>query len=247
MDTGHSAAGFSVKHLLVSTVRGTLGPVKGTIEYDGKSLDSLKADITIDVTGVNTGTEGRDKDLKSPNFFDVAQFPTATFKSKRAVADGAGKFKLIGDLTMHGVTKEVTLNVEGPVARPEAGQRVAEDRRVRDDDDQPQGFRHAVEPDGRGRTRRQRRRAGHDRPGTEQRGRPRRPSSNHAYPRGFAPSDSPTRALGRRFAGSLRSARLARRRSLGRLRRAVYEIPSSHALGAASPLENDSLGKGLAL
>ncbi len=116
VDTGHSAAGFSVKHLLVSTVRGTLGPIKGTIDYDGKSLDSLKVDVTIDVTGINTGTEGRDKDLKSPNFFDVAQFPTATFKSKRAVADGAGKFKLTGDLTMHGVTKELTLNVEGPSA-----------------------------------------------------------------------------------------------------------------------------------
>jgi polyisoprenoid-binding protein YceI len=114
VDTAHSAAGFSVKHLLVSTVRGTLGPVKGTVEYDGKSLDTVKADITIDVNGVNTGTEGRDKDLKSPNFFDVAQFPTATFKSRRVVADGAGKFKLIGDLTIHGVTKEVTLNVEGP-------------------------------------------------------------------------------------------------------------------------------------
>jgi polyisoprenoid-binding protein YceI len=116
IDTAHSAAGFSVKHLLVSTVRGTLGPIKGTIDYDGKSLDSLKVDVTIDVTGINTGTEGRDKDLKSPNFFDVAQFPTATFKSKRAVADGAGKFKLTGDLTMHGVTKELTLNVEGPSA-----------------------------------------------------------------------------------------------------------------------------------
>jgi polyisoprenoid-binding protein YceI len=114
VDTGHSAAGFSVKHLLVSTVRGTLGPVKGTVEYDGKSIESVKADITIDVNGVDTQNEGRDKDLRSPNFFDVAQFPTATFKSKRVEAAGAGKFKLIGDLTIHGVTKEVTLNVEGP-------------------------------------------------------------------------------------------------------------------------------------
>jgi polyisoprenoid-binding protein YceI len=122
VDTNHSAAGFSVKHLLVSTVRGTLGPIKGTIDYDGKSLDSLKADITIEISGVNTGTEGRDKDLKSPNFFDIAQFPTATFKSRRAVADGAGKFKLIGDLTMHGVTKEVTLTVEGPSAPLKQGQ-----------------------------------------------------------------------------------------------------------------------------
>jgi polyisoprenoid-binding protein YceI len=64
--------------------------------------------------GVNTGNDGRDKDLKSTNFFDIAQFPTATFKSKRVEAAGPGKFKLIGDLTLHGVTKEVALNVEGP-------------------------------------------------------------------------------------------------------------------------------------
>ena len=114
VDTGHSSAGFSVKHLLVSTVRGTLGPIKGSVDYDGKSLDSIKADITIDVSGVNTNNENRDRDLKGADFFDVAKFPAVTFKSKRAAADGAGKFKLIGDLTMHGVTKEVTLDVEGP-------------------------------------------------------------------------------------------------------------------------------------
>ena len=114
VDTGHSSAGFSVKHLLVSTVRGTLGPIKGTVDYDGKSLDSIKADITIDVSGVNTNNENRDRDLKGADFFDAPKFPTVTFKSRRAVADGAGKFKLIGDLTMHGVTKEVTLDVEGP-------------------------------------------------------------------------------------------------------------------------------------
>src|SRR3954469_3734889 len=91
-DTYHSSAGFSVRHMMVSTVRGTLGPIKGTIEYDGKSLESIKADITIDVSGVNTGTDARDKDLKSPNFFDVAKFPTATFKSKRVEAAGQGTF-----------------------------------------------------------------------------------------------------------------------------------------------------------
>ena len=117
VDTAHSAAGFSVKHMMVSTVRGTLGPVKGTIEYDGKSVDSLKADITIDVTGINTSNENRDKDLKSGDgLFEVAKFPTATFKSKRATASGAGAFKLVGDLTLHGVTKEITLDVEGPSA-----------------------------------------------------------------------------------------------------------------------------------
>jgi len=116
VDTAHSNAGFSVKHMMVSTVRGTLGPIKGTIDYDGTSLASLKADISIDVSQINTGNSSRDGDLKSANFFDVAKYPTATFKSKRAEAAGQGRFKLIGDLTMHGVTKEVTLNVEGPSA-----------------------------------------------------------------------------------------------------------------------------------
>jgi polyisoprenoid-binding protein YceI len=127
VDTNHTAAGFSVKHMMVSTVRGILGPVKGTIDYDGKSIESLKADITIDVSGVNTGNEGRDKDLKSENFFEIAKYPTATFKSKRVESAGQGKFRLIGDLTIHGVTKEVALNVEGPspiLKQPNGAQRI---------------------------------------------------------------------------------------------------------------------------
>jgi polyisoprenoid-binding protein YceI len=127
VDTNHTAAGFSVKHMMVSTVRGILGPVKGTIDYDGKSIESLKADIAIDVSGVNTGNEGRDKDLKSENFFEIAKYPTATFKSKRVESAGQGKFRLIGDLTIHGVTKEVALNVEGPspiLKQPNGAQRI---------------------------------------------------------------------------------------------------------------------------
>jgi polyisoprenoid-binding protein YceI len=123
VDTAHSSAGFSVRHMMVSTVRGTLGPVKGTIEYDGKSVESLKADISIDVNGINTGNESRDKDLKGADgLFEVAKYPTVTFKSKRATPAGAGTFKLVGDLTIHGVTKEVTLDVEGPSAPIKQGQ-----------------------------------------------------------------------------------------------------------------------------
>jgi polyisoprenoid-binding protein YceI len=115
IDTNHSSAGFSVRHLMVSTVRGTLGPVKGTIEYDGKSAESVKVDVSIDVSGIDTGNESRDKDLKSADgLFEVAKYPTVTFKSKRATPSGPGAFKLVGDLTIHGVTKEVTLDVEGP-------------------------------------------------------------------------------------------------------------------------------------
>jgi polyisoprenoid-binding protein YceI len=123
VDPNHSSAGFSVRHMMVSTVRGTLGPVKGTIEYDGKSIDSIKADISIDASGINTNNESRDKDLKSgEGLFEIAKFPTVTFKSRRAVADGPGKFKLTGDLTIHGVTKEVTLDVDGPSAPIKQGQ-----------------------------------------------------------------------------------------------------------------------------
>ena len=116
VDTAHSSAAFKVKHMMVSTVPGTLGPIRGTIDYDGKSVESVKVDISIDVSAINTGNANRDSDLKSPNFFDVTKYPTATFKSKRVEAGGQGRFKLIGDLTMHGVTKEVTLDVEGPSA-----------------------------------------------------------------------------------------------------------------------------------
>ena len=114
IDNAHSAAHFSVRHLMVSTVRGTLGKVSGTIEYDGKSFQSIKADVTIDVAGVETGTQSRDNDLRSDNFFDVAKYPVITFKSKRVEPAGEGTFKMVGDLTIHGVTKEVTLAVEGP-------------------------------------------------------------------------------------------------------------------------------------
>ena len=126
IDSGHSTAGFSVKHLMVSTVRGTLGPIKGTIAYDGRSLESIKIDASIDMSAINTGNESRDRDLKGTEFFDVAKFPAATFKSTRVEPAGAGKFKLIGDLTMRGVTKEVTLTVEGPspVVKAQNGQKI---------------------------------------------------------------------------------------------------------------------------
>ena len=90
------------------------GAGTGTVDYDGKAVESIKADVTIDVAGIDTGVQGRDNDLRSNNFFDVATFPTITFKSKRAEPAGAEKFKLIGDLTIHGVTKEVALDVDGP-------------------------------------------------------------------------------------------------------------------------------------
>ena len=114
IDPPHSGAQFSVTHLMISTVRGEFGSMSGTVEYDGKSVASIKADVTIDATSITTRNEKRDGHLKSPDFFDVAKFPTITFKSKKVVSGTGGGFQLVGDLTMHGVTKEVTLDVTAP-------------------------------------------------------------------------------------------------------------------------------------
>jgi polyisoprenoid-binding protein YceI len=113
IDANHSAANFSVKHNVVTTVRGTLGAITGKIDYDGKDVKSVKADVSVDLTKINTQNERRDNHLRSPDFFDVANHPALTFKSKR-VEGAAPKFKLIGDLTIRGNSKEVALDVEGP-------------------------------------------------------------------------------------------------------------------------------------
>jgi polyisoprenoid-binding protein YceI len=114
IDRSHSQANFSVRHNVVSTVRGQLGAISGKIEYDGKDVKSITADVTIDVTAINTGNSGRDNDLRSDNFFNTAQYPNMTFKSKRIEPVSQGKFRMIGDLTIRDKTKEVVLEVEGP-------------------------------------------------------------------------------------------------------------------------------------
>jgi polyisoprenoid-binding protein YceI len=114
IDPSHSAANFSVRHLMVSTVRGTLGRVNGTVEYDGKDVRSIKADVTIDVNGIDTQNEKRDGHLRSPDFFDAANHTSVTFKSKRVEPGANGGFKLVGDLTIRGTTKEVVLDAEAP-------------------------------------------------------------------------------------------------------------------------------------
>jgi polyisoprenoid-binding protein YceI len=116
IDPAHTAAQFAVKHLMISTVRGEFKGVTGTVVWDDKDVTKSTVDVTIDAKTVNTGEEKRDQHLKSPDFFDVEKFPTLTFKSKKVETDGAGKLKITGDLTIHGVTKETVLEVEGPSA-----------------------------------------------------------------------------------------------------------------------------------
>jgi len=115
IDAGHSAAQFSVRHMVVSNVRGQFDGPTGNVSFDPANIPgTLRVEASLDARTINTRNADRDKDLRSPLFFDVDRFPRITFRSKRAEAAGVGRFKVIGDLTMHGVTKEVVLDVEGP-------------------------------------------------------------------------------------------------------------------------------------
>jgi polyisoprenoid-binding protein YceI len=116
IDPAHSAAQFAVKHLAISTVRGAFTSVKGTVQFDDKDITKSSVDVTIEVNSVDTRQPDRDKDLRSDHFFDAEHFPTITFKSKRVEQLSPGKLKITGDLTIHGITKEVVLDVDGPTA-----------------------------------------------------------------------------------------------------------------------------------
>jgi len=116
IDPMHSAAQFSVRHLGVSTVRGAFTKVTGSAKYDPTDPAKTSLDATIEATSVDTRVEMRDNDLRSANFLDVQKHPTITFHSKQTKAAGPGKLQITGDLTIHGVTKEVVLDIDGPSA-----------------------------------------------------------------------------------------------------------------------------------
>jgi polyisoprenoid-binding protein YceI len=114
IDPAHSSVNFQIRHLGVSNVHGAFSKVTGDVVWNEKDPSKSSVVATIDTTTVNTDNEKRDGHLKSPDFFDVATFPTMTFKST-SVKNVNGKLQLIGDLTLHGQTKSVTLDVDGPV------------------------------------------------------------------------------------------------------------------------------------
>jgi polyisoprenoid-binding protein YceI len=113
IDPAHSTAQFTVRHLAISNVTGNFTKVTGSVVLNEKDITQSQVSAGIDVSSVDTRVEARDKDLKSPHFFDVEKYPTIEFKSKRIVSAG-GKLQVIGDLTIHGTTREVTLDVDGP-------------------------------------------------------------------------------------------------------------------------------------
>lgn len=114
IDSKHSDAQFAIMHLMVSTVRGEFHGVNGTVVYDDKNVGNSSVNVTIDTNTVDTREPDRDKDLRSPRFFDAEKFPTMTFKSTKVEDAGAGKLKVTGDLTIRGTTKQVVLDVTTP-------------------------------------------------------------------------------------------------------------------------------------
>ncbi len=113
IDPAHSAASFSVRHMMVSTVRGHFGKISGTVNYDPDAPEKAQVAAEIDVASIDTRNEKRDAHLRSEDFFYADQYPTMVFRSKRVERTGGG-LRLIGDLTIRGVTREVAFDVEGP-------------------------------------------------------------------------------------------------------------------------------------
>lgn len=113
IDPNHSEADFAIKHMAISTVHGTFRGVSGTIKFDPANIAQASVEASIDISTVDTGVARRDTHLKSGDFFDVAKYPTMTFKSTSVKKAGDG-YDVYGDLTIHGVSKPVTLKLEGP-------------------------------------------------------------------------------------------------------------------------------------
>ena len=112
IDSAHSRVQFSVRHMMISTVRGRFNAFSGTVEFDEDNPTSSSVDVVIDVASIDTREQQRDDHLRSPDFFDAANFPDMTFKSKRIEQTGEKSGRMIGDLTIKDITKEVTLDVE---------------------------------------------------------------------------------------------------------------------------------------
>ena len=114
MDPDHSSFQFKIRHLTVSNVKGDFSKAKGVVTIDEKDLTQLKVEVTINAASVNTGHAKRDEHLRGPDFFDVTKYPTITFVSKKVMKADTNRLKVIGDLTLLGVTREISVDVEGP-------------------------------------------------------------------------------------------------------------------------------------
>ena len=116
IDPAHSSAQFTVRHMMITNVHGSFSGVTGTVVYDAENAALSSVNAVIDAKTLSTQDEKRDGHVKSAEFLDTEQFPTIIFASKRVEPVGSGEWKVTGDLTIHGVRREVALNVEGPTA-----------------------------------------------------------------------------------------------------------------------------------
>jgi polyisoprenoid-binding protein YceI len=116
IDPAHSSAQFSVKHMMIANVKGEFSKVSGRVNFDPENPEASSVEAAVDVSSISTREPDRDAHLKSADFFDVAKFSTMTFKSKRVVKNSDASLQLVGDLTIHGVTRETALTLEGPTA-----------------------------------------------------------------------------------------------------------------------------------
>lgn len=114
IDPDHSNVGFKVRHLMVSNVKGSFDKHSGVVDINDQDITRSKVEVTIDTASINTNVKKRDEHLRSADFFDVVKYPVMTFKSKKVAKSGKETLKVTGDLTLHGITREVILDVEGP-------------------------------------------------------------------------------------------------------------------------------------
>jgi polyisoprenoid-binding protein YceI len=112
IDVAHSSVGFSVRHMVVTKTHGKFNDFAGYIDFDGKNVEKGSVEITAQIASIDTDNKKRDDHLRSPDFFDAEKFPTMTFKSKKVIKSSGSEFKLVGDLTIKDVTKEVTFDCE---------------------------------------------------------------------------------------------------------------------------------------
>jgi len=113
IDSMHSSARFKIRHMMIANISGTFDTVSGTVEFDPAHPEAARLDANIDVNSLHTGEAKRDGHLKTPEFFDAENHPSITFRSKKITSSGGNNYKATGDLTVRGVTREVTLDVEG--------------------------------------------------------------------------------------------------------------------------------------
>ena len=116
IDPDHSNVGFKVKHLMVANVKGSFDKHTGIVDINDKDITKSKVEVTIDTASINTNVQKRDEHLRSADFFDVAKYPTMTFVSKTVAKAGKDRLKVTGDLTLHGVTRQVVLDVD-PISK----------------------------------------------------------------------------------------------------------------------------------